>query len=144
MYAQGKGKKAIADELNARGYRTRTGRKFNINTFDTMLKNRKYIGVFTYGEDIAVEGGCPALIDKDTFDRVQELLGQTKKAPARARAKVEYYLAGRLFCGYCGEKMTAVGGTSRNGTQYHYYKCKNKDCRKLAERKDYLEWFVTL
>ena len=144
MYAQGKGKKAIADDLNARGYRTRTGRKFNINTFDTMLKNRKYIGVFTYGEDIAVEGGCPALIDKDTFDRVQELLGQTKKAPARARAKVEYYLAGRLFCGYCGEKMTAVGGTSRNGTQYHYYKCKNKDCRKLAERKDYLEWFVTL
>ena len=143
MYADGKGKKAIADELNNRGYRTRTGRKFNINTFDAMLKNRKYVGVFTYGEDIAVEGGCPALIDKETFDRVQELLGQTKKAPARARAKVEYYLAGRLFCGYCGEKMIAVGGTSRNGTQYHYYKCKNKDCRKLAERKDYLEWFVT-
>ena len=39
--------------------------------------------------------------------------------------------------------MIAVGGTSWNGTQYHYYKCKNKDCQKLAKRKDYLEWFVT-
>ncbi len=142
MYAEGKGKSAIAAELNSRGYRTRTGREFTITTFEAMLKNKKYIGTFTYG-DVEIEGGCPALIDRETFGKVQELLAQTKKAPARARAKVEYYLSGRLFCGYCGEQMIAVGGTSRNGTQYHYYKCKNKNCQKLAERKDYIEWFVS-
>ncbi len=141
MYADGKGKAAIAAELNRRGYRTRRGGEFKINTLDSLLTNKKYIGVFTY-MDIEVEGGCPALIDRETFEKVQELLLKTKKAPARARAKIEYLLSGKLFCGHCGEKMIAVGGTSQNGEQHHYYKCKKKGCEKKAERKDFLEWMV--
>ncbi|MGN0649172.1 MAG: recombinase family protein [Oscillospiraceae bacterium] len=144
MYADGKGKTEIANELNRRGYRTRFGNEFQTQSMDIMLKNKKYIGVYTF-KDIEIEGGCPALIDKETFDRVQEMLGITKKNMGRNRAKVEYYLAGRLFCGECGEKMIAVGGTSQNGTQHHYYRCKNrgKCCDKKAERKDFLEWYVT-
>lgn len=142
MYADGKGKKEIADALNAKGYRTRTGRLFTYNSFDVMLKNRKYIGVYTYDNEIAIEGGCPALIEREEFEKVQKLLDITKKAPARAGAKVEYLLSGKLYCGICGEKLTATGGTSRNGKQHHYYRCKDKVCRKKAERKDFLEWFI--
>lgn len=141
MYAEGKGKKAIADYLNSKGYRTRTGRLFQANSLDCTLKNKKYIGVYVYGE-IEIENGCPALINRNLFERVQALLEKTKKAPARARAKVEYLLAGKIFCGYCGEKMIATGGTSQSGEQYHYYKCKNKICCKKAERKDFIEWFI--
>ena len=47
MYADGKGKAAIAKYLNERGYRTRRGGKFTTTTFENMLKNQKYIGVFT-------------------------------------------------------------------------------------------------
>ena len=145
MYADGKGKQTIADELNRRGFRTRTGREFKVNSLDNMLTNPKYIGTFTYGTDISIENGCPALISHDIYDKVQELLKHTKKAPARAKAKVEYYLAGRLKCGICGESMIAVGGTSQNGTQHHYYRCKcrGKGCNKKPERKDFLEWYIT-
>lgn len=147
MYADGKGKKQIADYLNERGYRTRAGRKFQVSTFDNMLVNKKYIGVYSY-EDIVIEGGCPALIDRDTFDKVQKLVERTKRAPARTRAKVEYYLAGKLFCGVCGEPMIAVGGTSTNGEQHHYYKCRSHKletgkCGKKSERKSFIEWFVS-
>lgn len=147
MYADGKGKKQIADYLNERGYRTRSGGKFTLTTFQSMLTNKKYIGVYTY-EDIVIEGGCPALIDRETFDKVQNLVEHTKRAPARARAKVEYYLAGKLLCGVCGEQMIAVGGTSTNGEQHHYYKCKSHKmecgkCGKKPERKGFIEWFVS-
>lgn len=146
LYSEGKGKKQIADYLNEKGFRTRAGRNFCVNSFDCMLTNRKYIGVYTY-EDIVIEGGCPALIDRDAFDKVQKLVEHTKRAPARARAKVEYYLAGKLFCGVCGEPMIAVGGTSHSGEQHHYYKCKSHKldcgkCGKKAERKSFIEWYV--
>jgi DNA invertase Pin-like site-specific DNA recombinase len=147
MYADGKGKKEIADYLNAHGYRTRTGRKFQLSTFGAMFTNPKYIGIYTY-EDISIEGGVPALIDRETWDKVQALVERTKRAPARARAKVEYYLSGKLFYGVCGEQMIAVGGTSTNGEQHHYYKCKSHKlecgkCGKRSERKSFIEWFVT-
>ncbi|MCM1335734.1 MAG: recombinase family protein [Bacteroides sp.] len=143
MYANGMGKTKIANALNERGFRTRYGKEFKAGSLDLLLQNKKYIGVYTYS-DIEIEGGCPALIDRETFHKVQELLAQTKKAPARARAKTEYLLARRLFCGKCGEPMVAVGGTSRNGEQHHYYRCKcYKECGKKAERKSFIEWFVT-
>lgn len=87
MYADGKGKTEIANELNRRGYRTRFGNEFQTQSMDIMLKNKKYIGVYTF-KDIEIEGGCPALIDKETFDRVQEMLGITKRNMGRNRAKV--------------------------------------------------------
>lgn len=145
MYADGANKMKIARALNEKGYRTRTGRPFKTNSFDVMLTNRKYIGVYTY-QNIEIDGGCPALIDRETFNRVQTMVERTKKAPARGKAKVEYYLAGKLFCGKCGEPLLAVGGTSRNGTQHHYYRCKGKinhTCDKKPEVKDFAEWLVT-
>lgn len=144
MYADGKGKKEIAEALNARGFRTHSGLHFTCNSFSSMFQNKKYAGIYSYSGEFEIEGGCPALIDKETFDKVQVLLERTKKAPARAKAKVEYYLAGKLYCGECGEKLVAVGGTSRNGEQHHYYRCKNyKNCAKKNERKSFIEWFVT-
>lgn len=142
MYADGKGKREIAETLNSKGYRTRRGKLFTFNSFGEMLKNKKYIGVYTYGDEIAIEGGCPALIDCEEFERVQKLLEITKKAPARAGAKVDYLLSGKLYCGICGEKLTGTHGTSRNGSKHRYYKCKEKNCHKKAERKDFIEWFI--
>lgn len=142
MYADGNGKKEICNALNAKGYTTRTGRPFAVNSLDSVLSNKRYIGTFVY-DDIEIENGCPALIDKEIFDRVQELVAHTKRAPARARAKVEYLLAGKLYCGNCGAPLIAVGGTSQTGKQHHYYRCKNyKECGKKAERKDYIEWLI--
>ncbi|MGO5029704.1 recombinase family protein [Candidatus Agathobaculum pullicola] len=42
-YAQGATARAIADDLNTRGLRTRRGKPFGLNSFWVILKNRKYI-----------------------------------------------------------------------------------------------------
>ncbi len=149
-YADGEGKKQIADYLNSHGYRTKSGKSFQISSFENLLKNKKYIGIYTYddgtGEPIEIENGCPALIDKELFERVQKKIEATKKAPAAAKAKVDYLLSGKLFCGYCGAPMTGECGYNRNGKNYNYYSCHNKkkyhSCKKKNERKDFIEWYI--
>lgn len=150
MYGSGKGKKEIVDELNNRGYRTKTGREFKITSLENILKNQKYIGVYHYddntGNPITIENSCPSLIDKNLFDTVQKKIEQTKRAPAQAKAKVDYVLSGKLFCGECGSLMVGESGKSCGGMTYHYYNCSRRkkyhDCKKKLERKDFIEWYI--
>ena len=58
------------------------------------------------------------------FYKVQQELRKNSLAPARRRAKTEYLLSGKLYCGLCREKMTGSSGTSENGKLYTYYACK--------------------
>ena len=65
-----------------------------------------------------------------------------KKAPARARAKEEYLLTTKLFCGYCKEMMTGFSGTGKLGKVYRYYECKGTKkhtCKKKRVKKEYIE-----
>ncbi|MCX4257792.1 MAG: recombinase family protein, partial [Oscillospiraceae bacterium] len=50
MYAAGEKLTDIAALLNEKGYRTRTGKKFTVNSFYSMLNNEKYTGVYKYGD----------------------------------------------------------------------------------------------
>ena len=61
----------------------------------------------------------PRIIEDDLFYRVQEMLERNQKAPARARAKAEYLLTTKLFCGYCKEMMTGYSGKSKSGRAYN-------------------------
>lgn len=124
-YAEGMSKKEIAEELNAKGYRTSTGAIFTINSFNKILTNKKYLGIYHY-DDITVDGGCPALIDKETFDKCAELLKKNKQAPAHNKAIVEYLLNGKLFCGHCGSTMIGDSAKGRHGTRYYYYSCSKR------------------
>ena len=99
-YADGAIMREITDEMNIWGVRTKRGGKININCVTRMLHNRKYIGEYKY-RDVLIEGGIPAIIPKDLFDRVQERMAQTKKAPAKHKAEDEYLLTTKLFCGKC-------------------------------------------
>ena len=61
------------------------------------------------------------------------------------KAKEEYLLTTKLFCGHCNEMMTGYSGTSKTGRSYHYYICKNtrkKKCDKKLVDKNYLEDLV--
>ena len=143
-YADGWSQKQICDDLNARHIRSARGSEFNKNSLHKILKNEKYVGVYVYGEH-RVEGGIPAIVDKELFDRVQEIMAENKAAPARARAKAEYLLTGKLYCGYCKEKMVGHSSNqiSKKGVIFNYYKCKNaggsKPCKKKLVQKDYIE-----
>ena len=111
LYAEGKTIAEIVEILNNKGLRTLRGRPFTHNSLRTVLKNEKYIGVYTYKEDVRIEGGIPAIIDENTFYKVQELLKYNQKAAAHKNSKVDYLLTEKLFCGKCGSMMVGVCGT---------------------------------
>lgn len=136
----------IARDLNARGVRTKQGKKFTKNSFNVMLHNERYRGIYIY-KDIRQENAIPRIISDDLFFRVQEAL-KLKKNPRGARRRVTgtYLLTGKLFCGHCRSPMTGASGTSKQGDLHYYYRCqgrKAKVCDKKNVQRDWLEEKVT-
>ena len=144
-YANGDTVAELCESFNNRGFRTTKGSKFNKNSFRSMFQNERYIGIYKY-KDIRIEGGVPAIIDKDIFELVQKRLKTNAQAPARGKAKVDYLLAQKLFCGHCGNVMTGECGTSKGGTTYNYYTCAGRkrfhSCDKRNLRKEWIEHVV--
>lgn len=144
-YAKGTPKKQIIDAVNERGMRNHRGGPITYASFTTMLKNRTYIGQFTYNGQL-VPGLAQQMIDDVTFQAVQEKLKLHARAPGASTAKVDYLLSGKAFCGHCGAMMIGVCGRSKTGAMYYYYQCGNRNrrqgCRKKNERKDFIEWYV--
>lgn len=146
-YAGGMWIKDICDDLNERHIKTGSGANFNKSSLHKMLTNRKYLGIYIYN-GIETPGGMPQIVDEDLFNKVAEKMKVNKKAPARARAKADYLLTTKLFCGYCKEMMVGHSSNkiSKGGIRYNYYKCKNagsgKSCKKKMAMKDYIEDLV--
>ena len=147
-YADGEGMKALCEELNRRGIRTGRGRPFTKCSFQSMLKNRRYLGEYRY-KDIIAEGAIPAIIDPVTFARVQKRSKQNKIVSARTRVNDPFILTPKVFCGKCGAIVAGDSGTSHTGVTHYYYKCGNRKrrssphCDLKAVRKEWLEQMVT-
>lgn len=131
-YVAGETQAEIIQKLNDQGLRTMKGKPFTHNSLRTILKNEKYIGVYTFKDKIRVEGGVPAIIDAATFNRAQEMLKINKRAPAHKWSKADYILTEKLFCGQCGEMMAGLSGTSSTGAKYTYYCCSGRRGDKKA------------
>lgn len=144
MYANGTTVTDIIKHLNAKKITTSKGKPFNKNSLHRMLRNKRYIGTYVY-KDIETPDGMPRIIADELFYRVQRILDKNKKAPARARAKEEYLLTTKLFCGHCQEMMIGFSGTSRSGKKHCYYRCKNTPkgtCDKKSANKEWIEEIV--
>lgn len=148
MYASGKTKSQIARALNARGFRTLTGREFTFNNISHIIVNRLYIGDFTYkpGTEYEIKRTCPRIVTDEVFTTCQERAASDKRNFGHKRSAVEYMLSGKLFCGHCGSAMTGDAGTSRNGAVHNYYTCFNKKrrqgCTKKSEPLEAIERYV--
>ncbi len=167
MYDNGFGYDKVIDELNTFGYRTKRGGPFGKNSIHEILKNEKYIGIYTFNkrqgrtmdgrknnrrqkskdEIIRVPGAIPPIIDEELFNRVQERMFKRKQNPEKARqkAKTVFLLSGQVFCGVCGTAY--IGNTAtNNGTRYGYYECGARDrtrtCTNRRIRKNVLEGIV--
>ena len=141
-YADGENLRTIIRSLNERGIRTSRNYPFQHSSFNTMLKNRKYIGEYHY-KDVVIPDAVPPIIPKELFERVQERMKKNQHAPARAKAEEEYLLTTKLFCGHCGRLMIGESGKGRNGVVHRYYKCagakRRLGCHKKAVKKDWIE-----
>lgn len=84
MYANGETVTEITTHLNSLGYKTARGVPFNKNSLHTMLKNKRYIGIYTY-KGTEIPDGMPRIISDELFEKVAEIMAKNKKAPACQR-----------------------------------------------------------
>lgn len=141
-YAEGETVRAIVESLNERGLQTRRKKPYSMNSFNAILKNRKYIGEYKY-QDVVIPGGVPAIVPQELFNRVQARMEKNKRAPAMGKADENFLLTTKLFCGKCGRLMVGESGTSHTGKKHYYYKCgsakRKTGCTKKAVKKDWIE-----
>ena len=145
--------------LSPTGYRktgliqdqNKTNYNWNEVTLCNMLKNEVYIGntvqnkrsIISYKvkkfrtvdkeEHIRVENTHEAIIDKDTFDKVQCII---EKRGTNTKLKYDYLLRGLLYCYHCKRKLQIVlkKNSKRNAKSHPYITCsdaKERGCYPL-------------
>ena len=124
MYINNKTMSEIAQFLNNQKVKTSKGNEHDVKSVKRILQDKKYLGIYSY-DDIVIPDGIPRIIDDNTFNKVSEMMKKNKRHPSTARAKNEYLLTTKLFCGHCKEMMIGHSGTSKTGKLHTYYICKN-------------------
>ncbi len=138
MCLQGMGAKEIVYALSREGLTTRLGKRWGKSAVYYVLTNETYTGLLVFGkfrdkskqgnpsspeEIVQVENAFPAIVDKETFQKVQRLLAERAPKVTSPRALGSNHLLSRLVaCGKCGRGMTACSAKSG---QHHYYACNN-------------------
>ena len=145
-YAEGASKADVIRELNEKGLRNRNGKPITYSSIRTVISNTLYIGQAMYDGEV-VEGLAERLIDDDLYYKVQAQIQANARAPGTYKARVDYLLRGKAFCGHCGFPMVGQPGQSRNGVQFYYYACSGRKrkkavCKKKYENKDFIEKYV--
>ena len=92
----------------------------------------------------------PALVDEETFDRVQQRLADNKRFAAR-NTKVPSLLQGIAACASCGYGYYRTTTTTSSGKKIYYYRCLGSDdyryqggrvCQNKPVRADYADQVV--
>ncbi len=153
MYSSGSRVTDICNYLNERGIKTAKGSVFNKNSIRYLAQNPIYIGKYVYKGEVLSADAIPRIVSDEMFYTVGDILTRNRQAPARLKAKEEYILTPKLFCGCCKERghehilMTGYSGYGKVGKLHHYYACvdargSKKKCTKKNVRKAYIEDLV--
>ena len=112
------------------------------DAFYRMLRNIFYIGLIrvpAYKDDPEqiVKGQHKAIIDAETFDKVQDILnGKRKHEPKLSKTiDPDLYLRKYIVCPICGHSITGATSTGKGG-KYKYYNCCH-DGKHLRRPADY-------
>ncbi len=146
-YVNGKGYKAITNQLNKLSYKTKKGNDFSVGSIREILTNPVYIGKVRYNvrqnwsekrrrninaNPIITDGIHEPIIEEGLWDKVQAIMESKKGKPSRIYDG-EYPLTGILKCPKCGAGMVISRTTNKlaDGTKKRiaYYCCgawKNK------------------
>lgn len=122
-HSKGETRKAIYESFNARGLVTRDGKPFQRATMDSMFRNPKYIGIYRFntfdGDEIILEGGCPAIVPREQWDIINRK--RENGSPSRKARRGVYPLSGITRCGVCGCAYYGGEVTPRGKKTYTYY-----------------------
>src|SRR5262249_43963019 len=103
------------------------GLRFTKTNLHRLLTNVCYAGQVRYKTEVYA-GQHPAIVDAETFERVQALLRRNGPGSGRARTLGSALLQGILRCVACGCAMTPAH-TKRGNRRYRYYTCTNAQKR---------------
>lgn len=146
-YLSGMGRLFISNKLNGLGIKTKNGRCWDSAKIRDILKNEKYAGDLLLQKSYKSELGKKnrrnngilpqylvtqnheAIIEKETFDRVQtELTNRKERFKANSSTTQKYSFTGKITCGICGKNY------GRKTTPYNTVWCcstfntKGKEC----------------
>lgn len=153
----------MADILNAEGFLTKSGKAFTRYSFQEIIRNEKYTGVYIFNksegkgydhkrnshkykpseEIIRVEGGIPAIISRETWEAANAKRVSGMHHPGHSHCI--YLLSQCVVCGVCNHPMHGTIRLRRNLPSYHTYTCgtRKANCGNLKEiEKDSLEQYV--
>ncbi len=134
---EGYGAQRIANYLNAKGIKNRSGKNWHPASIQGMLKNILYIGILRSGESRSEVQERLRIIDDKTFATVQEMLAARSRKQEAIRSKPlntrgKSLLAGNIFCGHCGARLcittSGKGRRRQDGTDVvrMRYTCQTK------------------
>jgi hypothetical protein len=146
LYIEGKSIEEIRRLLTDYGIRTKKGQPLAHNNIMYILQNETYMGdkllqkqppknFLTKKPDERVpyesnylENDHEAIVDRKTWDTVQEIIRQ-KKAVTAAVGRIggrPHFLYGKLFCGECGEPMTRRTLNGPKGIKHKVWTCRGR------------------
>lgn len=145
MYVDGYGCMAIARHINALGAKPRRSDAFGRSTVAIILRNPTYTGKIVWDQKkhikkgakgnskhitiyrprtewTIVDGMHPAIISKEQYDKVQEIM-DGRYIPAANDGTIKSPLAGLVKCTNCGKNMQRMGGQ-----KVPYLLCNTPNC----------------
>ena len=142
QYARGVFVTDIIAELNAKHIYNRN-KPFARNTVYKILKNEKYFGIYRHNDEV-YDNIYPAIITPEIYEQVRDKVKLNRYG--KRSTETVYLLRHKLFCGYCGQPISAECGTTSNKQKRRYYKClgrkRHNGCQKSMIRKEVLENFI--
>jgi site-specific DNA recombinase len=136
----------LAEEMAHRGLRNRgrgghyPAKAVTVSGLARLLGHRAYVGVVEW-DGVEYERSHEPLVERDTFERVQELLAARAVRGTRER-RHHHYLKGLLVCGVCGRRLSIQYS---KGIYTYFYCLGQKDrrngtgCRERYVAADQLE-----
>ncbi len=144
----------LCNKLNSLGYRSSTGKVFNVGIVKEILRNPIYVGYVTWGrrgvckrivngnvvpyyprsKDYQIyKGKHEALISEEIWNAAQEKLDARSFHPVPKKKELQNPLSGLLICGKCGHKMQARPQASGRYIFCHLY------CGMVSSRMEEVE-----
>lgn len=151
MFIEGESYSNILNYVNKSGIVGKRGKPLGKNSLYSILKNKKYTGIYTYNEHtfwymrkycgkkdnpekIVLKDVIPVIIDEKKFKLAQQRMSKRMKGKSRTRRT--YLLSELIECPVCGYKYVGRCSTNKKGIETRYYTCSNKYNTKKCKSKN--------
>jgi site-specific DNA recombinase len=119
---------AVVAHLNETGVPSSTGKPWTRTALRTILTGNRVAGLRKHRGMIVGEAAWPAILDRDTWERVASVLNERgAEASRRASNSRRWLLSGLAVCSVCGSGLAvAHHGRRADGTPALRYACRDR------------------